>query len=147
MAEKDPAQARNVINKCIDTMKEIKDPGERIAPWDAILDAAALIKDEPLIRETLDRALADAAALYKLDAAVSKDRDNVALPEYWPSTTAYRRIVMRAAKILQTDAEPLLHKIADPNLNLLARIAMAQALLGREPKTWPIYTPRRMPAM
>ena len=147
VAEKDPTRSRNVLNKCMATIPEVKDPGERIPVWDAVAESAALIKDDKLLWEALERGLNDAGALYKWDTedARGNARVNVQLQEYWPSTAAYRRIVMRAANILKTDAEPLLYKIADPNLNLLARIAMAQALLGRMVANWPIYTPTRTP--
>lgn len=145
VAEKDPAKSRNILNKCMAALPEVKDPGERIPVWDAVAESAALIKDDKLLWEALERGLSDAGALYRWDTedAGGNPRVNVQLQEYWPSTVAYRRIVMRAASILKTDAEPLLHKIADPNLNLLARIAMAQALLGRMVTNWPVYSPKR----
>ena len=79
--------------------------------------------------EAIDRGLADAAALYKKDP--NADDSNVGLREYWPSTQSYRQIVYRAAKLFGPEAEPLLVKITDPDLHLLATIEMAQALLGR----------------
>ena len=109
--------------------------------WDTLAEAAALIPDDKLVAEAIDRGLADAAALYKLDA--DDARANVLMQEYWPSMLAYRRMVMRATRILKTDAEPLVGKIGDPGVNLLARIALAQALLGREVKEWPVYVPQR----
>jgi hypothetical protein len=140
VAENDPSKSRNILNKCMATIPEVLDPGERIPVWDAVAEAAALIQDDKLLWEALERGLRDAGRLYKWDTEDAR----VTLQEYWPSTVAYRRIVMRAANILKTDAEPLLHKIADPNINLLARIAMAQALLGRMVDNWPVYRPTRM---
>lgn len=142
MGEKDPTKARSVLHKCMAAVSEIKDPGERIQSWDAIAQSAAVISDDKLANEALERGLADAAELYKLDEEDIKD---MVIPEYWPSTQAYRRIMMRAAKVLKTDAEPLLLKIVDPNMNLVARIALAQALLGNEPKMWQPYQARRRP--
>jgi hypothetical protein len=145
VAENDPAKSRRAVNKCIEAVAEIKDPGERIAVWDAVADAASIIHDDKLLWEALDRGFSYAAALYKLDS--DDARANVRVQEFWPSTLAYRRMVMRATRVLKTDAEPLLQKIGDPAMNLTARIAMAQALLGREIKQWPVYVPqRRTPA-
>jgi hypothetical protein len=39
--------------------------------------------------------------------------------------------MIRAAKLMQVDAEAMLPKVTDPDLNVLARIALAQALLER----------------
>ena len=44
-----------------------------------------------------------------------------------------RRVVTVATKLYSVDAEPLLVKIDDPEIALLARIEMAQLLLGRSP--------------
>ena len=63
--------------------------------------------------------------------ATSLVTPNRAWREYWPSTQAYRRALIRAAKLLGVDAEPVLQKINDPDQNVLARISLAQALLGR----------------
>ena len=49
----------------------------------------------------------------------------------WPSTQAYRRAIIRATKLLSVDAEAVLQKITDADQNVLARIAIAQALLDR----------------
>jgi hypothetical protein len=142
LGEKDPARSRSLLQKCMAAVAEIKDPGERIQSWDAIAEAAGVIKDDKLVSEAIERGLGDAAELHKWDEEDIKD---MVIQEYWPSTTAYRRMIMRATKLLNTDAEPLLLKIVDPNMNLLARIAFAQALLGNEPKMWQPYTPRRRP--
>jgi len=93
------------------------------------LQAAWNIKDEKQAWEAIDRGIEDATALYKLDA--DEDSPNLALREYWPSTQAYRRIVSCATRLFGVDAEPLLLKIRDPDLALLAQIEMASTLLGK----------------
>jgi hypothetical protein len=141
VGEKDPAKARSVLGKCMAAIEEVKDPGERIPALDTVAEAAHGIKDGKLVQEALERGLSAAAELRKWDSEDSGHTPE----EFWPSTTAYRRMMMRAARVLETDAEHLLHKIGEPSANLLARIAVAQALLGREQKFWQPYTPRRRP--
>jgi hypothetical protein len=70
----------------------------------------------------------DAATLYKLDT--DKVTPNLAPSEFRPSTQAYRHIVSRATNLFGVNAEPLLMKIRDPDLALLAEIEMASTLLG-----------------
>ena len=98
------------------------------------VNPAHKIKDDKLSWQAIDRAMADATALYKLDA--NEDSPNKALREYWPSTQGYRRIVITAVKLFGVDAEPLLLRITDPDLALLARVEMAQALLERPHDSW-----------
>jgi len=128
-SKKDPETARSVLGQCISMLKDVKDPGDRVDTWTQVAQAAWNIKDEKQAWEAIDRGIEDATALYKLDA--DEDSPNLALREYWPSTQAYRRIVSCATRLFGVDAEPLLLKIRDPDLALLAQIEMASTLLGK----------------
>ena len=132
VGEKDPVAARGVLNQCLSILSDIKEPSDRSGAWESVAEAAHKIQDEKLAWEAFDKALADAKELYKRDT--DSDAPNEAIRETWPSTQNYRRIVARAAKLFGAAAEPLLLKITDPDLALLARIEMAQVLLGR-PRT------------
>jgi hypothetical protein len=134
VAETDPAKGRSVLTKCLTLLDGIKRPADRIAPFDAMAEAAARIKDDKLVWLAIDRMLADAASLYKVDT--NADRPNRAWRDRWPSTMAYRRAVRRAATAFGLDAEPLLLKITDPEMQLFARIELASALLGRPRSDW-----------
>jgi len=134
VGEKDPGTAKGMLGQCISMLDDIKDPSDRLNTWTIVAQAAHKIKDDKLSWQAIDRAMADATALYKLDA--DEDSPNKALREYWPSTQGYRRIVMTAAKLFGVDAEPLLLQITDPDLALLARVEMAQALLERPHDSW-----------
>ncbi len=129
VSEKDPTTAKSVLDQCIHILNELKDPRERMQSWEIVAEAAYRAKEEQRAREAIDRGMSDAAELYKRDA--DAERGNSALREYWPSTQSYRRLVHRAATLFGPDAEQLLTKITDPELALLARIEMAQSLLGR----------------
>lgn len=129
VGENDAAKARRVLSRCITLLDDVKYPEDRVIAWDGVAGVAIVIKDDAILQRAIDRILADAAELYKEDT--NTDRPNRAWRENWPSTQAYRRAVIRAAKLLSVDAEPVLQKIIDPDQNVLARITMAQALLER----------------
>jgi hypothetical protein len=135
VAEKDPATARSVLKQCLALVDELKDPGQRTGPLESIARAAHQIQDEKMTWELLDRLLADADELYKKDT--NADRPNRSFRENWPSVDAYRRAAYRAAEFFGVDAEPVLFKITDQEINLLVRIEMAQALLGRPQSSVP----------
>ena len=129
VSEKDPSTAKSVLDQTIQILDDIQNPAERVHVWDIVAEAAFRAKEPERAWQAVDRGLADAAALYKKDA--DAEAPNEAPREYWPSTQSYRRIISRATRLFGTEAEPLLVKITDPDLALLARIEMAQALLGR----------------
>ncbi|MBS1855112.1 MAG: hypothetical protein JST11_07090 [Acidobacteria bacterium] len=127
--DRDPDTARRVLSKCVSLLDSVKYPDDRVTDWDIVAGAATLIKDEALAQRAIDKMLADAAEMYTTDA--DKDRPNRAWRENWPSTQALRRAVIRATRLHGVDAAATLVKITDPDQNVLARITMAQALLGR----------------
>lgn len=94
------------MSESIEILKEIKEPNDRIQAWSAIVEAAHRIGDDKLTWEAIDQGLADAIELYKRD--IDADAPNAAL----------------------------LLRITDPDLALLARVEMAQALLGRAHESW-----------
>ena len=140
VGEKDAGAAKGILGQCISILDDIKDPMQRVNTWTRVAEAAHRIKDDKLAWQAIDRAMADATALYKLDA--DEDAPNKALREYWPSTQSYRRIVITAVKLFGVDAEPLLLRITDPDLALFARVEMAQALLERPHESWSINVSR-----
>jgi hypothetical protein len=141
VSAQDPGTARQVLNQCIGILDEMKDPAARAGAWAIVAEAAHRMKDDQGAWEAVHRGMADAAALLKADS--DPGSPNTALREYWPSTQNYRRIVSQAGKMFGVDAEPLLAEIADPDLALLARIELAQVLLGREPSGGMIVVSRK----
>lgn len=129
LGEKDPEKARSVLSRAAKLLTDVKEPRERIQPWLNLAQAAHRINDAKGAWDYLERAMDDAVALYRADT--SEKAANMAIREEWPSTQYARRIVTAAAKLYSVDAEPLLVKITDPEIALLVRIEMAQALLGR----------------
>ncbi len=134
LGDSDPAQSRRVLSQCLDTLKEIKDVQARQPIWDHIVAAAHELKDDKLAREAVGHSLDDAAELYRMDT--DADGTNTALRDWWPSMNAYRHAVIAATKAFGVDADLILLKIADPDLNVLARLEMAATLLEHPRNSW-----------
>jgi hypothetical protein len=120
----DPAKGRRILGRCVDMLDDLKYADDRVTVWDIVADAAELYKED-----------------------TDKDRPNRGSRENWPSTQAYRHAMIRAAKLMQVDAEALLPKVTDPDLNVLARITLAQALLERPFDRMPSYGRQHPPQM
>ena len=129
VSQGEPKRARSVLGRCRTLLDELENPSDKIDTWDVLIETAHRMGDEPRAWEFAGFAMADATELYRIDT--HKKRPNQALREFWPSTQGFRRIIDRSTKLFGVEAEPLLAKISEPDLALLARIEMAQALLGR----------------
>lgn len=137
-AASDPGSARSVLSECIDLLQGTKDPILRSQAWASLAEAAHHIHDDDLARASLDHAFDDASLLYKLD--LDPDEPNPGPRDMWPSTNAYRKIVISGVKIFGIHAETLLARIEDRDLNLFARVEMAQALLDRPHNMWMVWS-------
>jgi hypothetical protein len=129
MAGKDPAAARSALRDALAITGDLKEPAGRIGAWDSIAGAAHAAGDDKLATDAIEKGMADAAELYRKDA--DQETGNPRPRHAWPSTEAFLRIIRRAATLLGPEAEPLLLRITDPDLNLLARVEMARVLLGQ----------------
>ncbi len=133
-AASDPVTARSLLSECMELLKGSRDPALRSQVWASLAEAAHQIHDDDLAREALDQAFDDAALLVKLD--LDPDEPNSGPRDMWPSTNAYRRIVISGVKMFGVNAETLLARVEDRDLNLFARVEMAQALLDRPHHMW-----------
>lgn len=134
LGEDDPSYSRNVLSQCLSALKDVKDVQARQPTWDNIVVTAHHLKDDKLAWEAINHSLEDATELYRLDT--DADSPNMALRDWWPSMNAYRHSVIAATKAFGVDAETILFKIADPDLNVLARIEMADTLLEHPRSNW-----------
>ncbi len=140
IADKDPSTAKAVLTECFHLLEKIKDPQNTVTPYVDIAETAHKIKDDERARLAIDKALTGATALYKSD--VNADAPNQALREYWPSTQSYRRIIYRATTMYGVNAEYILPSITDSDLQLLASIEMARALLKKPAKSGSVSVSR-----
>jgi hypothetical protein len=145
VAANDSAKGRRILGRCLDIIDDLKYADDRVSVWDIVAEAAGILKDDEITQRAIEKLLADAAELYKVDT--DKDRPNRASRESWPSTQAYRHAMIRAAKLMQVDAEAMLPKVVDPDLNVLARITLAQALLERPFDRMPSYGRQHPPQL
>jgi len=88
------------------------------------------VGDDKRAWEAVTQALQDAAEVYRLDT--NSEHPNVAIQEHWPSVQLYRNAIWRPAKMFGVDAERVLAGITDADLLTLARIDLAEGLLGRK---------------
>jgi hypothetical protein len=123
-----PESAKPVLARCVDALAEVDDAGARAAAWAGLASVAQRLNDRDLALKLLERGISDARVLYKSDA--NPDNPNLAPRTAWPSSAAYRAIFYQAAKLLGADADTLVEKIPDAEIQALARIEMAAAWLG-----------------
>ena len=125
---KDPAFAVSVVDSCVAEVERIGNPAYRIPALVKLGGIHAKLKDSARAFAGYERALADAMPLWAKDTKA--DRPNIASRDTWPSTQAVRMTAHEAALSLGVDAEGLLSGMTVSDLALLARVQMAQALLG-----------------
>ena len=130
VSQKDAASAKPILNQCMQALERVKEPQERVAVLNLIAEAAHRLNDDEQAWAALYKALDAATELHKLDT--DPEAPNRAPRDLWPSTQAYRTVAHRAAALFGPDAEPLLVKIADPEMQLLATVHMARGLLGKD---------------
>ncbi len=75
----------------------------------------------------IEKGLAAAETAYKKDS--NADDPNQALKAYWPSAEAYRGMLRLAVRISPVWAANLAKEISDPEMKVVAQIAMAASLL------------------
>lgn len=128
-AEKEPAAARRMLASVMRAAKGVKAPGEAAGMWGQVAEAARIAQDPERLEEALKEGIAACQALYKQDADAKSP--NEAPREFWPSAQHFRTLVHVAGEALGEGAEPYLAQIPDTDLQLLARIELARALLGK----------------
>lgn len=131
---KDPAEARSLLGKCVETLEAIKSPDWRANGWGAVAVSAAKIQDTDLALKALEKGVGDARAVYKQEA--NPDDPNPYTKAVWTSTQLFKLLFHRAARSLGLAAEPLLEKVPDPEIQIIARVEMAAAWSGTPSTGW-----------
>jgi hypothetical protein len=128
-AEKDPGDARRLLGQVVAAAKEVKSASDSAGTWWQVAEAARVAQDPEALEAALKAGVAACVELYKDDADAK--RPNQAPREFWPSSQYFRSLVHVAGEALGETAEPYLAMIPDADLQLLARIELARALLGK----------------
>ena len=139
---KEPPEGRALLGKVIAALEDMKAPEWRSSAWSTVAGSAAKLKDMELALKALEKGLADAKVMYKIDADV--DDRNLAPRSTWPSTMQYKQLFYRAAMSLGEEAELLLDKIPDTEIQVMARTEMAAAWLNAPASPWFVQV-RRAP--
>ena len=131
-AEKqDAALSATVLAACAAAMEKADEP---IGIGMALIqmgDIAARAKQPDLVRQIAEKGFAAAELALKSD--LKKDNPNTAPRDVWPSVQMARMLMLLTGRELGTDAALLLDRWKDPDLRLVAQIALARALLGEMP--------------
>jgi hypothetical protein len=138
--ENDPAAAKSTLEKAIAALEEVKEANFRANGWSSIMRGAGRIHDKDLVVRAVTKGIEDAKVLYQTD--VNPDNPNRAPRPMWPSTAVYKALFFQAARLLGADAEALLEKIPDAEVQSLARIEMAAAWLGTTSTPVPVRNQR-----
>jgi hypothetical protein len=123
------AGSRAMLGKASAALKDIHDPEATAPVWRSIAEAAHALGDDEAAATAITRGLEDCVQVYKLD--VDEKKPNAAPRESWPSTQYFLALVHSAGRIEGVGAEARLSAVADADLQLLARIELVRALLGK----------------
>ncbi len=126
---KDAEGARMVLAQVDTELRGVKDPMSAAQMWAELAEAEGKAKEVELADKAIERGMAACETLYKEDA--NADDPNTAPREYWPSIQAWRRVMVAAATIHGLEAEPLLARVTDPDLLVMARLAVLRGVLKK----------------
>jgi hypothetical protein len=122
----DPSIAREALQKFMDLY-----PSLELTQQVMSLSTAANIDlnmgETDDAKNVIEKGLAAADAAYKKDS--NADDPNKALKAYWPSAEAYRGMLRLAVRISPAWAANLAKEISDPEMKVVAQIAMAASML------------------
>jgi hypothetical protein len=126
---KDPEGARLVLAQVDTELRGVKNMMNAAQLWAAFAETAAKAKEVELADKAIERGMAACETLYKEDA--NADDPNIAPREYWPSMQSWRTVMVAAATIHGLEAEPLLARVTDPDLIVMARLAVLRGVLKK----------------
>ncbi len=120
-----------------------KDSNARLNALREVAKLAHSVNDDEAAWAAIRRMSDTALAKYKLDT--DAENPKTGLVDDWPATNAWRWTVITAAELFGVAAESVVLKIPDANIALLARIELAQKLLGRshEASMTSLRTPKK----
>lgn len=126
--KKNPSVAKPALKQLLEVLPRLE-PQEQLMPMGAAANMYREMNEPAEARKVIEKGLETAAKLYKQDT--DADDPNKALEAYWPSANAYTGLLRVAAEIDPNWALEQVKELPDDQLKTLARIAMANALLGQ----------------
>lgn len=129
-AEGDPALAETALTRALEGLDKMEKP---LASAMTMLQLVHAARDAKL-KSARERLIEKGFSL--VERLAKEDRDakapNTAPRDLWPSTQITRMLMFAAGEALGPDAIPLLERWRDPELRLVAQVALARSLLGLE---------------
>ncbi len=122
-------EMRLVLSQVESALKEMKNQMSAAEMWAQLAETAGKVHEVELAERAIERGMAACEALYKDDA--NADDPNTAPKEYWPSLQSWRRVMIAAATVKGLEAETLLTKVTDPDLVVMARLAVLRGVLQK----------------
>ena len=129
-AQRDAGVARKALDQLSDTVKSI-DPEAQTRHLTSAAEIYLRLEDKASAKRAIEDAADAAEKLYQRDA--DKDSANQALKAYWPSSSAWKRLIRTANRISPEFAVSLVNDISDADIRATERLALAAELLGAEP--------------
>lgn len=130
-AEKDAEVAASVLTAVTVAMEKADEPLAVAFSLLQLMGVVEHVKQPPLVAQLADKLFGVTERLQKYDR--DQDKPNTAARDLWPSTQCARMAMIMAGTSLGVEAIPLLEKWRDPELRLVAQIALARAMLGEMP--------------
>ena len=126
--KKNVSVAKSALKQLVDLMPQLEAQSQ-VLRLSAIAGMYREMGEPAEARKVIEKGLETAAKLYKEDT--DADDPNKALEAYWPSANAYMGLLRVAAELDPNWALEQVKELPDDPLKTLARIAMANALLGQ----------------
>ena len=122
----DSSIAREALQKFIELTPKLE-IAQQVMSLSTAADIYLNMGETDDAKSVIEKGLAAAETAYKKDS--NADDPNKALKAYWPSAEAYRGMLRLAVRISPVWAANLAKEISDPEMKVVAQIAMASSLL------------------
>jgi hypothetical protein len=122
----DSSIAREALQKFIELTPKLE-IAQQVMSLSTAADIYLNMGETDDAKGVIEKGLAAAESAYKKDS--NADDPNKALKAYWPSAEAYRGMLRLAVRISPVWAANLAKEISDPEMKVVAQIAMASSLL------------------
>lgn len=129
--KEDASLAASVLSAAAVAMEKADEPIAVGMGLIQLVEIAQHAKQPDLVRQIAEKGFAAAERMTKSD--LKKDDPNTAPRDVWPSVQVARMLMILTGRELGVEAVSLLDRWKDPDLRLVAQIALARALLGEMP--------------
>ena len=126
--KKNPSAAKDALEEMVESLKHTAHPYHAMDKWLDGIQIAREMDEVDLALKLFRSGMEQADSLRGEDADPSDP--NIALKAWWPSVSAYRRLVMAASQFSPQTALERVREIKDPEILLLLEVMLASKGLG-----------------